>query len=175
MHSMGYRSMVETDVEKMIAEVDLNDNKQVEWNEFLIMMKNFYKAGKETGFTKMISKSGLNFFRVGNDSSNSFSTFSEDERSAFVRVINQFLSQDEVCKKYLPINPDTMELFAVLKNGILLCKLINKAAPGTIDERVINTKDNMNVFQIAVIDKSFTLGKFEASFECSKSYRYSSS
>ena len=34
----------------------------------------------------------------------------------------------------------------MLKNGIILCKLINKAVEGSIDDRVINIKDNMNVF-----------------------------
>ena len=39
-----------------------------------------------------------------------------------------------------------MDVFAALKNGIILCKLLNIAVPGTIDERVINKKDNMNIF-----------------------------
>lgn len=42
-----------------------------------------------------------------------------------------------------------MDVFSTLKNGIILCKLINKAQAGTIDERVLNLKDNMNVFQMA--------------------------
>jgi plastin-1 len=32
-------------------------------------------------------------------------------------------------------------------DGLLLCKLINKAQPDTVDERALNSKPNMNVFQ----------------------------
>ena len=39
------------------------------------------------------------------------------------------------------------EVFDRIKDGVLLCKLINKAQEGTIDERVINKKENMNIFQ----------------------------
>ncbi len=129
----------------MIAEVDLNDDKQVQYSEYLQMMKNFVKTGTETKFSKVITKDGKNVFRVGDDQK-AYSTFSEEERSAFVRVINTVLSEDETCKKYLPIEPDSMDIFTVLKNGIILCKLVNKAQTGTIDERAINQKDNMNIF-----------------------------
>jgi hypothetical protein len=150
MHSIGYRDMSDDDVTKLIAEVDLNSDKQVSFSEFLAMMKTFKKTGKETNFTKLAGKGG-NMFRVGeNEKSTSFSTFSEEERSCFVRVINSVLANDNDCKRFLPINPDSMDIFASLVNGIILCKLINVAQPGTIDERVINKKENMNVFLIAV-------------------------
>ena len=35
MHSLGYRDMTKDDVDKMIAEVDLNQNKLIEFSEFL--------------------------------------------------------------------------------------------------------------------------------------------
>jgi hypothetical protein len=148
MHSMGYRDMSEDDITKMISEIDLNEDKKVSFNEFLQMMKNFKKIGKEDNLTKVQMRGG-SIFRVG-EQTNSYSTFSEEERSCFVRVINSVLSQDVDCKKFLPINPDSMDIFATLVNGIILCKLINVAQPGTIDERVINKKENMNVFLIAV-------------------------
>jgi hypothetical protein len=150
MHSMGYRDMSDNDVTKLISEIDLNDDKQVSFSEFLQMMKNFKKTGKLDNFTKMDTKGG-SVFRVG-ETQSSFSTFSEEERSCFVRVINSVLSKDPDCQKFLPINPDSMDIFASLVNGIILCKLINIAQPGTIDERVINKKENMNVFLIAVSD-----------------------
>jgi plastin-1 len=149
MHHLGFRNMSDGDVEKMIAEVDLNNNKEVEFEEFLLMMKKFNETGKETNFTKIVNKAGANMFKIGDTQSSAFSTFSEEERSAYVRVINSVLADDEICKKYLPIDPMTMDIFAALKNGIILCKLINRAQPGTIDERVINIKENMNVFLIA--------------------------
>ena len=98
--------------------------------QFLNMIKQFKKENK-------VAKKGKDF---------QYQSFSEEERTAFVKVINSALLDDPVCKKYLPIDPDTNEIFTMLKNGIILCKLINKAVEGTIDERVINVKDNMNVF-----------------------------
>lgn len=35
MHSLGYRNITSDDVEKLIAEVDLNKNEVVEFSEFL--------------------------------------------------------------------------------------------------------------------------------------------
>jgi len=65
----------------------------------------------------------------------------ENERATYVKLMNKVLEDDEVCKNYLPINPNTNEVFLKMNDGVLLCKLINKAQPGTIDERVINVKD----------------------------------
>ncbi len=59
------------------------------------------------------------------------------------------ICDDEVCKKYLPIDPETNDIFDRLKNGVILCKLMNVIQEGTIDDRVINTKDNMNIYQQA--------------------------
>jgi plastin-1 len=94
------------------------------------------------------NKAGKAMVRVSKgDSGFQYQTFSEEERTAYVKVINSSLADDPVCKKYLPIDPATNEIFDRIKDGVLLCKLINKAQEGTIDERVINTKENMNVFQ----------------------------
>ena len=94
------------------------------------------------------NKAGKAMVRVSKgDSGFQYQTFSEEERTAYVKVINSSLADDPVCKKYLPIDPSTNEIFDRIKDGDLLCKLINKAQEGTIDERVINTKENMNVFQ----------------------------
>ncbi|GAU37301.1 hypothetical protein TSUD_354570 [Trifolium subterraneum] len=74
-------------------------------------------------------------------------TISESEKSSYVTHINHYLSQDEFLNKYLPIDPSTNELFEIAKDGVLLCKLINVAVPGTIDERAINTKRLLNPWE----------------------------
>ena len=49
---------------------------------------------------------------------------------------------------YIPIDIESpTALFKALKDGILLCKLVNWAAPGTIDERAIN-RTRPNVYTI---------------------------
>lgn len=96
---------------------------------------------------KFENKKGKAMYRVSKgDNGMQFQTFSEEERAAYAKVINAELADDPVCKRYLPIDPDSNDMFDKIKDGVLLCKLINKAQEGTIDERVINTKENMNIF-----------------------------
>ncbi|XP_029472920.1 plastin-1 isoform X2 [Rhinatrema bivittatum] len=65
---------------------------------------------------------------------------SEEEKFAFVNWINKALHDDPDCQHLLPINPSDESLFNSLRDGILLCKLINLSQPDTIDERAINKK-----------------------------------
>lgn len=74
-------------------------------------------------------------------------TISESEKASYVGHINNYLGQDEFLKRYLPIDPSTNDLFEIAKDGVLLCKLINVAVPGTIDERAINTKTVLNPWE----------------------------
>lgn len=74
-------------------------------------------------------------------------TISESEKSSYVAHINSYLRDDPFLKNYLPIDPASNDLFNLAKDGILLCKLINVAVPGTIDERAINTKRVLNPWE----------------------------
>ncbi|KAK4270133.1 hypothetical protein QN277_023212 [Acacia crassicarpa] len=74
-------------------------------------------------------------------------TISESEKASYVAHINNYLAEDEFLQRYLPIDPSTNDLFEIAKDGVLLCKLINVAVPGTIDERAINTKSVLNPWE----------------------------
>ncbi|KAM6564793.1 hypothetical protein CsatB_024791 [Cannabis sativa] len=74
-------------------------------------------------------------------------TISESEKASYVAHINNYLSEDDFLKRYLPLDPSTNDLFEIVKDGVLLCKLINVAVPGTIDERAINTKRVLNPWE----------------------------
>ncbi|KAI4354181.1 hypothetical protein L6164_003073 [Bauhinia variegata] len=74
-------------------------------------------------------------------------TISDSEKASYVAHINNYLAEDEFLKRYLPIDPSTNDLFEIAKDGVLLCKLINVAVPGTIDERAINTKRLLNPWE----------------------------
>ncbi|OVA06582.1 Calponin homology domain [Macleaya cordata] len=74
-------------------------------------------------------------------------TISETEKSCYVAHINSYLGEDSFLQKYLPLDPATNSLFDLVKDGVLLCKLINVAVPGTIDERAINTKSVLNPWE----------------------------
>lgn len=72
---------------------------------------------------------------------------SESEKKAYVDHINTYLEDDEAMSKVLPIDSSSDAIFNIIKNGVLLCKLINVAAPGTIDERALNIKENLNLWE----------------------------
>ncbi|GFZ20066.1 actin binding calponin homology (CH) domain-containing protein [Actinidia rufa] len=74
-------------------------------------------------------------------------TISASEKASYVAHINNYLAEDEFLKGYLPMDPSTNDLFEIAKDGVLLCKLINVAVPGTIDERAINTKRVLNPWE----------------------------
>ena len=41
-------------------------------------------------------------------------------------------------------------MYEKIDDGILLCKMINLAAPDTIDERVINTGNTISIFKVVI-------------------------
>ena len=148
LHALGYRDFKQPDAERLMEGVDIKDPEHMTFSEFLMMMKKLVDKEGKIQLDSFINKAGKAMVRVSKgDNSMQFQTFSEEERTAYVKVINSSLAEDPICKKYLPIDPDSNEVFDRIKDGVLLCKLINKAQEGTIDERVINTKENMNIFQ----------------------------
>ncbi|CAI9760390.1 unnamed protein product [Fraxinus pennsylvanica] len=74
-------------------------------------------------------------------------TISQSEKALYVAHINSYLRDDPFLKQFLPIDPSTNALFNLAKDGVLLCKVINVALPGTIDERAINTKQVLNPWE----------------------------
>nr|DAD45636.1 TPA_asm: hypothetical protein HUJ06_003866 [Nelumbo nucifera] len=61
-------------------------------------------------------------------------TISGSEKTSYVAHINNYLAEDQFLMRYLPIDPSTNDLFEIVKDCVLLCKLINVAVPGTTDE-----------------------------------------
>ncbi|KAJ3141943.1 hypothetical protein HK100_005041 [Physocladia obscura] len=74
----------------------------------------------------------------GSTSENTTHIINEDEKQSFVEHINQVLASDRDLGARLPIDSMTMQIFAEVKDGLILAKLINDSVPNTIDERVLN-------------------------------------
>ena len=147
LHALGHRDLKQEDAASLMKGYELKDKEHMTFTEFLNIMKQFAKD-ENVQVDSFKTKKGKAMVRVSKgDNSFQFQTFSEEERTAYVKVINSSLADDPICKKYLPIEPNSNEVFDRIKDGVLLCKLINKAQEGTIDERVINKKENMNIFQ----------------------------
>lgn len=60
------------------------------------------------------------------------------EQAAFADWINKSFANDKEVKTYLPLTPGGDDLYDHCSDGVLLCKMINKAVPGTIFEKSIN-------------------------------------
>ncbi|WWD21610.1 hypothetical protein CI109_106096 [Kwoniella shandongensis] len=93
----------------------------------------------------------------GTAGTNAQHTINEDERRSFTDHINGVLATDKDIGHILPIPTDTMQLFDEVRDGLILCKLINDSVPDTIDERVLNKPSSakgkpakpLNAFQIS--------------------------
>lgn len=150
LHNLGYRDFTPETAKELFREMDLNQNGKIEYGEYIFAMKRFMEGKTpSTLLEEYKNKEGKTFKRVKKRDSLAFETFSNEEKTAYVKVINNALEDDEDCKAKIPINPDDdLELFNRLQDGIILCKLINQIQEGTIDERVINKKENMTVFHM---------------------------
>ena len=126
----------------MMDKIDLNGDGELSFGEFLTLL-----IAPKFGIDTTVTTEKKNF--VEKVSGSYKHTYAVEERECFARVINQGLEKDEDVKSLLPIDPDTDALFAAIDNGIILCKLVNVAQPGTIDERVINIGGDLNVFKIS--------------------------
>ncbi|KAF8373420.1 plst-1 [Pristionchus pacificus] len=69
-----------------------------------------------------------------------------EEEVAFANWINSNLSADPDLAKLLPVILEGGDLYHKIEDGLIICKLINLAVPGTVDERAINKK-NLNTYR----------------------------
>jgi len=74
-------------------------------------------------------------------------TVPKEEQEAFADWINNNLSKDSDVAHKLKLNESGDDMYEKMDDGVLLCKMINMAAPDTIDERVINTGTKISVFK----------------------------
>eukprot|EP01137_Pigoraptor_chileana_P034968 Opistho-2@28288 len=137
------------DVRAQIREVDTDHSGTIEWNEFLLVVDRLRKAKKEAtaGFGKTVQQQAK-VVTVGGSTDSTQHTFSEDEKQMFVAHINMELAHDKDIGDRIPINELDMSIFEAVKDGLVLCKLINYSVPDTIDERVLNIKKKLNNFEI---------------------------
>merc|ERR1719431_1461592 len=70
-----------------------------------------------------------------------------EEQAAFSDWINNNLRNDKDVAHLLPLNEAGSDIYEKMDDGILLCKMINLAAPDTIDERVINKGKKVSIFK----------------------------
>ncbi|KAH7546809.1 hypothetical protein FEM48_Zijuj01G0240500 [Ziziphus jujuba var. spinosa] len=132
----------EEEVKKILGDLGTDFSNEMDFEGFLKAYLNLQgqAAGKLDG-----PKNSSSFLKA--TTTTLLHTISESEKASYVAHINSYLGDDPFLKQYLPIDPATNDLFDLAKDGVLLCKLINIAVPGTIDERAINTKRVINPWE----------------------------
>ncbi|KAF2292522.1 hypothetical protein GH714_025157 [Hevea brasiliensis] len=136
-------NLTEEERASFIQDLYQNLDDEVDFEFFLkVYLKLHAYASARTG---SVAKNSSAFLKA--TTTTLLHTISEPEKASYVAHINNYLGEDDFLKKYLPIDPSTNDLFEIAKDGVLLCKLINVAVPGTIDERAINTKRVLNPWE----------------------------
>ncbi|KAM4041289.1 plastin-1 isoform 1-T3 [Anomaloglossus baeobatrachus] len=136
----GYR--VREIIEKVFAAADRNKDGKIDFEEFVLLFQDLKSKDVCRTFRKSINKR-MGITAIGGTSSISSQgtqhSYSDEEKVAFVNWINKALKDDPHVAHLLPMDPSNNSLFTSLRDGILLCKMINLSQPDTIDERAINT------------------------------------
>ncbi|XP_013125557.1 plastin-1 isoform X2 [Oreochromis niloticus] len=122
---------------------DTNRDGKISFEEFVSIYQDLKSRQISETFKKIVSRrDGIRSFggTSGISSEGTQHSYADEEKVAFVNWINKSLAKDPDCQHLLPMNPDDESLFTSVRDGILLCKMINHSQPDTIDERVINTR-----------------------------------
>ncbi|KAK6934527.1 Calponin homology domain [Dillenia turbinata] len=132
----------EEEIREILGETHSDLSNEVDFETFLKAYLNLQaRAVAKLGNSKQASS----FLKAA--TTTLLHTISESEKASYVAHINSYLRDDPFLKNYLPLDPASDDLFNLAKDGVLLCKLINVAVPGTIDERAINTKRVLNPWE----------------------------
>ncbi|KAK2154859.1 hypothetical protein LSH36_255g00034 [Paralvinella palmiformis] len=126
----------------------VRDSERIAFSNWINRLKAERDFGRQ--FKQLICKrSDIEAFGGTSSSSTEGTTHTvrKEEQIAFSNWIYRNLDDDPDCKKYLPLDPESRDLYTKSTDGILLCKMINKSQPGTIDERTIN-KGKLSIYQI---------------------------
>jgi len=136
-----------SEVAEFISEFDLDKSGALSFGEFLHVMEKAQRGlvgGRASEMVRTIQK-GVDIQKV-HGVGGGYHSYTEEEKRFFASFINVSLAGDADCAHIVPIDLDGEDLFSSVNDGVLSCKMVNVAFPGTIDERVI-TKAPKNVFQ----------------------------
>ena len=138
-------------VRQMIAEVNVNDptgDGRLSFDQFEVLCDGLKSKDVATTFQQVVAKrENLKTLGGMSEASTEGTTHSVrlEEQLAFSGWTNTNLGADSSLQHVLPIDKEGIGLYDSIKDGILLCKLINFSCPDTIDERAINMK-NLTVY-----------------------------
>mmetsp|Transcript_113 Transcript_113/g.206 ORF Transcript_113/g.206 Transcript_113/m.206 type:complete len:631 (+) Transcript_113:113-2005(+) len=137
----------DADIPQLMNELDSSNTGSVTFSDFVAYIHRLRTSGgkgdsilgkamrRTTGLLKVEGAGGASHM------------FSEEEKIAFSEHINNCLASDPHVARHLPLDVNSYQLFERAGDGLIFCKLINLAVPDTIDERALNKKESLNVYQ----------------------------
>ncbi|KAI3842041.1 hypothetical protein MKW92_001649 [Papaver armeniacum] len=135
------------EIAEILGESNSDKSEEVDFETFLRAYLNLQARATARRNERGDPRIGRSTTFLKSSSTTLLHTISETERASYVAHINNYLKDDKFLKNYLPLDPSNNSLFDLVKDGVLLCKLINVAVPGTVDERAINTKRKLNPWE----------------------------
>ncbi|KAK9133092.1 hypothetical protein Scep_012620 [Stephania cephalantha] len=138
----GLKDLTEDEIREILGESNPTAGDEIDFEAFL---RAYLNLQARDAAKKGDSKTSSTFLKAA--TTTLLHTINDSEKTSYVAHINNYLGEDPFLKKYLPMDPAKNDLFDLVKDGVLLCKLINIAVPGTIDERAINTKKILNPWE----------------------------
>ncbi|XP_047079751.1 fimbrin-5-like [Lolium rigidum] len=135
----------EEEIRNFLSESYPDMNQSIEFEPFLREYLNLQAKGTSKSGGKKKLKGSVSFLKAS--TTTLMHVINESEKTSYVNHINNFLGEDSFLKNFLPLDPESNDIFNLVRDGVLLCKLINVAVPGTIDERAINTKKDPNPWE----------------------------
>ena len=132
-------------IKKYINEIDQDGDGLIDYDEFLSLFIKEKESGKQSALSEGLRKHQTLIKSAGSRGEH---TYPQEEVTGFVNYINAELKDDESLKYILPIDPEGDALFTAIKDGVLMCKLVNLAAPETIHEKTISYPPKLSIFKI---------------------------
>ncbi|KVH99164.1 Calponin homology domain-containing protein [Cynara cardunculus var. scolymus] len=118
----------EEEIRDILCDRGTDEENRLDFESFLRAYVNLQtQAAKKLGN----SKSAASFLKAS-----TVHTVHDSEKEVYVAHINSYLRDDPFMKQFLPIDPSSNAF-----------KLINVAVPNTIDDRAINTKRELNLWE----------------------------
>ncbi|XP_076044276.1 plastin-2 fimbrin isoform X2 [Oratosquilla oratoria] len=131
-------------VRKMVEDWDKSADGRLSFDEFQNMCAGLKAQDIASTFKKVVSKrENLETLGGMSTASSEGTTHSVrlEEQLAFSDWINTNLGHDADLRHLLPLDSEGKTLYDKVKDGILLCKIINHSCPDTIDERALNMRN----------------------------------
>jgi Ca2+-binding EF-hand superfamily protein len=136
--------------QEIFEQVDIDKSGTLSFPEYCVMMFKSKKGKRGSQLSDVFTKAA-DMLRVQGTGGATHS-FSVEERNAFTNHINSCLSHDPIVKeRYLPLRPESSDLFERLTDGVIYCKLINLVVEDTVDERTINLKGKKYKIKISCL------------------------